>query len=92
MEGDPNSKVEYEIVEDEEEHEELGGLAFEPEVVDPVPEQVNPDAPEPMDIDEHEEEQDPEPETESEDMSSEEDQEQAESSAESLGSDPDWVP
>ncbi|KAI6680184.1 hypothetical protein NL676_034065 [Syzygium grande] len=35
MEGDPDSGMEYEIVEDEEEHEELGGLAFEPEIVDP---------------------------------------------------------
>ncbi|KAI6700065.1 hypothetical protein NL676_014389 [Syzygium grande] len=39
MEGNPNSKVEYEIVEEEEEHEELGGLAFESEVVDPALEQ-----------------------------------------------------
>ncbi|KAI6703093.1 hypothetical protein NL676_012229 [Syzygium grande] len=38
MEGNLDSEVEYEIVEDEEQHEELGGLAFEPEVVDPVPE------------------------------------------------------
>ncbi|KAI6706405.1 hypothetical protein NL676_009367 [Syzygium grande] len=74
MEGDPDSEVEYKIVEDEEEHEELGELAFEPEVVDPVPEQADADALEPMDINEYEE-QDPEPETESEAMSSEEDQE-----------------
>ena len=38
MEDSPNSDVEYEIVEEEEEHEELGGLAYELEVVDPVPE------------------------------------------------------
>ncbi|KAI6701129.1 hypothetical protein NL676_015453 [Syzygium grande] len=91
MEGDPDPGMEYEIVEDEEEHEELGGLAFEPEIVDPVPEQADPDAPEPMDIDEYEE-QDPDPETDSEAMSSEGDQESSESSLESSGSDPDWVP
>ncbi|KAI6678505.1 hypothetical protein NL676_039301 [Syzygium grande] len=71
MEDSLGSDIEYEIVDDEEEHEELGGLAFEPEVVDPIPEQVDAKAPEPMDIDEHVQ-QDPEPETESEAMSSEE--------------------
>ncbi|KAI6673508.1 hypothetical protein NL676_001414 [Syzygium grande] len=90
MEGNPDSEVEYEIVEEEVEHEELGGLAFEPEVVDPAPEQADAEAPEPMDIDEYEE-QDLELETESEAMSFEEDQEQFESSSESSGSDPDWV-
>ncbi|KAI6688790.1 hypothetical protein NL676_025618, partial [Syzygium grande] len=55
MEGNPNSEVEYKIVEDEEEHEELGGLAFEPEVVDPVPEQAAAEAHDPMDIDKAEE-------------------------------------
>ncbi|KAI6704067.1 hypothetical protein NL676_013203 [Syzygium grande] len=87
MEGNPYPKVEYEIVQEEIEHEELGGLAFEPEVVDPAPEQADAEAPEPIDIDEYEE-QDPEPETESEAMSSEEDQEWLECSSESSGSDP----
>ncbi|KAI6677421.1 hypothetical protein NL676_038217 [Syzygium grande] len=86
MDGNPDSKVEYEIVGEEEEHEELGGLAFEPEVVDPALKQASA-APEPMDIDEYEG-HDPEPEMESEAMSFEEDQEQFESSSESSGSDP----
>ncbi|KAI6694014.1 hypothetical protein NL676_021724 [Syzygium grande] len=90
MESNPDSEVEYEIVEDDEEHEELGGLAFKPEVVDPVPEQAVAEVPEPMDIDE-DEEQDPELEIESETMSTEEEPEQSESSSESLGSDPDWA-
>ncbi|KAI6682324.1 hypothetical protein NL676_036205 [Syzygium grande] len=77
-----------EIVEDEEEHEELGGLAFEPEIVDLVPEQVVAETPEPMDINE-DEEQDPEPETESEATSTKEEPKQSESSSESSGSDPD---
>ncbi|KAI6702952.1 hypothetical protein NL676_012088 [Syzygium grande] len=91
MEGNLDSEVEYEIVEEEEEHEELGGLAFEPEVVDLAPEQADAQAPEPMDIDEYEE-QDPEPETESEAMSSEEDQEQPRALLESPSSNPDRVP
>ncbi|KAI6670939.1 hypothetical protein NL676_005824 [Syzygium grande] len=49
MEDSLDSGVEYEIVDDEEEHEELGGLAFEPEIVDPIPEQADAEAPEPMD-------------------------------------------
>ncbi|XP_056159960.1 uncharacterized protein LOC130135278 [Syzygium oleosum] len=57
MESNQDSEVEYEIVEDEEEHEELGGVAFEPEVVDPIPEQVYAEAPEPMDIAEAEEQE-----------------------------------
>ncbi|KAI6698039.1 hypothetical protein NL676_018158 [Syzygium grande] len=89
MEGNPDSEVEYEIVGDEEEHEELGGLAFELEVVNPVLEQADADAPEPMDVDDTEE-QDMETETESEAMSFEENQEEPESSSESSGSDPDW--
>ncbi|KAI6677425.1 hypothetical protein NL676_038221 [Syzygium grande] len=91
MYGNPDSKVEYEIMEEEEEHKELGGLAFELEVVDPAPEQVDTAALELMDIDEYKG-QDPELETESEAMSSEENQEQFESSSGSSGSDPDWVP
>ncbi|KAI6680616.1 hypothetical protein NL676_034497 [Syzygium grande] len=91
MDGDSTSEAENEGVEDEEEHEEFGGLAFEAEIVDPAPEQAGPEAPEPMDVDGYEE-QDPEPESESEAMSSEEDQEPPESSSESSGSDPDWVP
>ncbi|KAI6691708.1 hypothetical protein NL676_019418 [Syzygium grande] len=53
MEDSLDSGVEYEIVDDEEEHEELGGLAFEPEIVDPIPSKVDAEAPEPMDVDEH---------------------------------------
>ncbi|KAI6670211.1 hypothetical protein NL676_005096 [Syzygium grande] len=75
MDGDPDSEVEYEVMEDEEEHEEFGGVAFEPAVVDLAPEQADAEAPEPMDLDGYEE-QDPELETESEAMSSEDDQEQ----------------
>ncbi|KAI6707281.1 hypothetical protein NL676_010243 [Syzygium grande] len=60
MEGNPDSEVEYEIVKDEEEHEELGELAFEPEVVDPVLEQAVAEIPKPKDIDE-DEKQDTEP-------------------------------
>ncbi|KAI6680524.1 hypothetical protein NL676_034405 [Syzygium grande] len=41
MEDSLDYDVEYEIVDDEGEHEELGGLAFEPEVVDPIPEQAD---------------------------------------------------
>ncbi|KAI6678502.1 hypothetical protein NL676_039298 [Syzygium grande] len=89
MEGDPDSEVKYEIVEDKEEHEELGGLAFESEVVDPVPEQADADALEPMDVNDAEE-QDMEPKTESEAMTSEEEPEQPKSSSESSSSDPDW--
>ncbi|KAI6699938.1 hypothetical protein NL676_014262 [Syzygium grande] len=70
MESNQDSEVECEIVEDEKEHEELSGLAFEPEVVDPIPEQADAENPEPMDIAEVEE-QDPEPETNSEAVSSE---------------------
>ncbi|KAI6706044.1 hypothetical protein NL676_009006 [Syzygium grande] len=88
MKDSLDSDVEYEIADDEEEHEELGGLAFEPEVVDPIPEQADAEAPETMDIDEHVQ-QDLEPETESEAMSSEEEPEQPESSSESSSSDPD---
>ncbi|KAI6695420.1 hypothetical protein NL676_023130 [Syzygium grande] len=84
-------RVEYEIVDDEEEHEELGGLAFEPEIVDPIPEQADAEAPEPMDVDEHVQ-HDPEPETESEAMSSDEELEQSESSSEPSSSDPNWEP
>ncbi|KAI6707669.1 hypothetical protein NL676_010631 [Syzygium grande] len=91
MEGDPDSDVEYEIVDDEVEHEELGGVDFEPEIVDPVSEQVDAGAPEPMVIDE-DEEQDSTPETKSEAMRSSEESEPSKSSSESLGSDPDWVP
>ncbi|KAI6696828.1 hypothetical protein NL676_016947 [Syzygium grande] len=54
MEGGPDSEVEYEVMEDEEEHEEFGGLAFEPEIVDPIPEQADAQAPEPMDVDGYE--------------------------------------
>ena len=50
MEDNQDSEVEYEIVDDEEEHKELGGIAFEPEVVDPIPEQAGVEAPEPMDL------------------------------------------
>ncbi|KAI6677871.1 hypothetical protein NL676_038667 [Syzygium grande] len=51
MEDSLDSGVEYEIVDDEEEHEELGGLAFEPEIVDPIPEQSGSlPGPEPMDM------------------------------------------
>ncbi|KAI6676487.1 hypothetical protein NL676_037283 [Syzygium grande] len=91
MESDPDSEVEYEIVKDEEEHEELGGLAFEPEVVDPVLEQADAGAPEPMDVDDTEE-QDMEPEIELEAMASEKEPEQLESSFESSSSNPDWEP
>ncbi|KAI6693626.1 hypothetical protein NL676_021336 [Syzygium grande] len=69
MEGNQDLEVEYEIVENEEEHEELGGVAFELEIVNPVPEQANAEAPASMDTDE-DEEQDPEPGIESEAMSS----------------------
>ena len=55
MEDNQDSEIEYEIVEDEEEHEELGGVAFELEVVDPILEQADAEAPEPMDIVEAEE-------------------------------------
>ncbi|KAI6677621.1 hypothetical protein NL676_038417 [Syzygium grande] len=92
MEGYPDSEVEYEIVEDEEEHEKLSGLAFESEVVDPIPEQADADALEPIDVDDAEE-QDLEPETELEAMTSEEEPEQPKSSSESLSSNPaDWEP
>ncbi|KAI6674182.1 hypothetical protein NL676_002088 [Syzygium grande] len=91
MEGNLDFEVEYEIVKDEEEHDELGGLAFEPKAVDPVSEQAVAKTLEPMDIDKAEE-QDPELEIESEAMSSEEDQEQSENSSESSGSDPNWCP
>ncbi|KAI6705702.1 hypothetical protein NL676_008664 [Syzygium grande] len=91
MEGNLDPKVEYEIVKDEEENEELGVVVFKPEVVDPVPKQVDVEAPESMDIDEVEE-QDPQPETESEAISSEEEPEPSESSSDSSGSDPDWEP
>ncbi|KAI6697959.1 hypothetical protein NL676_018078 [Syzygium grande] len=74
MEGNTNSEVEYEIVKDKEEHEELGGAAFEPKIVDLVLVQVDAEAPKSMDIDEAEE-QDPEPEFGSEAMSSEEEPE-----------------
>ena len=36
-----DSDVECEIVEDEVEHEELGGVVFELEIVDPIPEQAD---------------------------------------------------
>ncbi|KAI6705982.1 hypothetical protein NL676_008944 [Syzygium grande] len=52
---DTDSDTGDEILEVKEVHEELGGLAFEPEVVDPVPEQADVEAPESMDIDEDEE-------------------------------------
>ncbi|KAI6671397.1 hypothetical protein NL676_006282 [Syzygium grande] len=91
MEGGPDSEVEYEVMEDEEEHEEFGGIAFEPEIVDPKTKWGSGrQAPEPMD--DGYDEWIPEPESESEAMSSEEDREPPESSSESSGSDPDWVP
>ncbi|KAI6705704.1 hypothetical protein NL676_008666 [Syzygium grande] len=88
---DTDSDAGHEFVEDDEEHEELGGIDFEPEIVNPVPEQADAEAPKSMDIDE-DKEQDPEPETELEAISSEEEPVQSESSSELSSSDPDWVP
>ncbi|KAI6705703.1 hypothetical protein NL676_008665 [Syzygium grande] len=88
---DTDSDTGHEFAEDDEEHEELGGIDFELEMVDPVPEEADAEALEPMDIDE-DEEQDPEPKTESEAMSSEEESEQSKSSSKLSSSDPDWVP
>ncbi|KAI6705981.1 hypothetical protein NL676_008943 [Syzygium grande] len=69
-----DSDTRDEILEVKEEHKELGGLAFEPKVVDLVLEQADVEAFEPMDIDE-DEEQDPEPKTQLEAMSFEEEPE-----------------
>ncbi|KAI6688837.1 hypothetical protein NL676_025665 [Syzygium grande] len=91
MEGNPVSEVEYEIVADEEEHEELGGVDFKTEIVYSIPEHANAKVSEPMDINK-DEEQHLEPKTKSEAVSLEEEPEQSESSSESSSSNPDWVP
>ena len=55
MEDHQDVEAGYDLMEDQEEQGELGGLAFEPEVVDPPPEQADTEVPEPMDADEHQE-------------------------------------
>ena len=76
-----------------EEDEELGGVNFDPVIEDSIPEPMEEEAVDPMDVEVDFQPQDPEMETESEeDMSSEEDPETSGSTSESSGSDPDWVP
>ena len=76
-----------------EEDEELGGVNFEPAIEDPVPEPMEEEAVDPMDVEIDFPPPVPEAESESGDaMSSEEDPVISESSSESSGSDPDWIP
>ena len=76
-----------------EKDEELGEVNFEPIMEDPVPELMEEEAIDLMDVEVDFQPQDPEMETESgENMSSKGDSETLRSSSESSGSDLDWLP